>query len=109
MPAADNIEYVGTYMKKFGQLSNVILQGQLTNLHLILRNAFKDMDKLPSGNVNVEHLKMQVGDLRGRESDAGSDVFASFLMLQDTKLSLGLICFRFLPLMTAGSRVLKPL
>ena len=38
----------------------VISSGQLAALSVCLRNAFKDMDKLPSGNVTVEHLRLQV-------------------------------------------------
>lgn len=30
---------------------------------MVLRNAFKDMDKMPSGNVSVDHLCMQVGSM----------------------------------------------
>ena len=29
-------------------------------MNLVLRNAFNDMDKLPSGHVALEHLKAQV-------------------------------------------------
>jgi hypothetical protein len=57
---ADNIEYVGIFKKKWGTLAALIEQGQLINMNLVLRNAFNDMDKLPSGHVALEHLKAQV-------------------------------------------------
>ena len=41
-------------------MAAIIEAEQLINLNMVLRNAFKDMDKLPSGHVSLEHLKLQV-------------------------------------------------
>jgi len=41
-------------------LAAIIEAEQLINLNMVLRNAFKDMDKMPSGHVSLEHLKLQV-------------------------------------------------
>ena len=59
-PKLDNVEYVGKFMSRYGKLANVIELQQLAALASVLRNAFKDMDKLPSGNVSLDHLRLQV-------------------------------------------------
>jgi hypothetical protein len=63
-PIINNIEHVGKFMQRWrGKLTKVIEAGKLSTLALVLRNAFLDMDKLPSGHVSTEHLRLQMSHM----------------------------------------------